>query len=216
MTLTKTQPIIHLCKVDKRLERVICEIGDIEPHDYSEVDGFTFLVREIVGQMISAKVKKTIYNRLLALCHQEVIPSRIDALSIEDLRQIGLSNSKSNYIKNLATLALSGSLELEGLRALPDDQVMETLTSIKGIGQWTSKMYLLFFLGREDVLPFEDGAFIQAYRWLYNTSNVKPKEISKNCKKWSPYSSLASKYLYRALDTGLTTIDIDSFLSKEL
>ena len=216
MALTETPSIKYLSDVDKRLGRVIQEIGDLEPHDYSEVDGFTFLVREIVGQMISAKVKRTIYNRLLVLCEQEVTAPRIDALSITELRQIGLSNSKSNYIKNLAALAQSGSLKLEELALLPDDQVIKKLTAIKGIGQWTSKMYLLFFLGREDVLPFEDGAFIQAYRWLYNTNDVKPKDISKRCGKWSPYSSLASKYLYRALDSGLTALDIDYFLSQRI
>jgi len=215
MTLTRTQPIIHLENVDHRLGRVIHEIGDIETHDYSEVDGFTFLVREIVGQMISAKVKKTIYNRLLGICNQIVTPSTIDALAISDLRQIGLSTSKSNYIKNLATIVKDGSLNLEELLALPDDEVKKRLTAIKGIGQWTSKMYLLFFLGREDILPYEDGAFIQAYKWLYDTEGIKPKDIISRCRVWSPYSSLASKYLYRALDTGLTTIDIDSFLSEE-
>jgi len=98
------------------------------------------------------------------------------------------------------------------LDTMSDDEVLRILTSIKGIGNWTAKMYLLFFLQREDVLPYEDGAFLQAYKWLYNTKVTKPDSISRRCKKWKPYSSIGARYMYRALDTGLTKIPIKQFL----
>ena len=76
-------------------------------------------------------------------------------------------------------------------------------------------MYLLFFLQRDDVLPYEDGAFLQAYRWLYNTKKCDQKNIEKRCKKWKPYTSIGARYLYRALDTGLTKLPIKDFLAEE-
>lgn len=87
---------------------------------------------------------------------------------------------------------------------MSDQEIIRELTSIKGIGIWTAKMYLIFVLDRPNVLPYEDGAFLQAYRWAYKTDNLSPDAIKKKCKKWSPYSSIAARYLYRALDTGLT------------
>lgn len=96
---------------------------------------------------------------------------------------------------------------------MPDKEVMKVLTSIKGIGNWTAKMYLLFFLKREDILPYEDGAFLQAYKCLYNTKIVKPESIARKCKKCKPYTSIGARYMYRALDTGLTKIPISDFLN---
>jgi DNA-3-methyladenine glycosylase II len=75
-------------------------------------------------------------------------------------------------------------------------------------------MYLLFFLQREDILPYEDGAFLQAYKWLYNTKVIKPESIVRRCKQWKPYTSIAARYMYRALDTGLTKIPIKDFLEE--
>ena len=76
-------------------------------------------------------------------------------------------------------------------------------------------MYLIFYLQREDILPLEDGAFLQAYKWLYNTKVTKPQSITKRCAKWKPYTSIGARYMYRALDTGLTKIPIKKFLESE-
>ena len=203
----------HLQKVDKRLSKVIERIGIIEYHSYNDIgDGFVFLVREIIGQMISSKVKKILYNRLLELCADEITPSIISALSIEDLRGIGLSKSKSEYIINLAKLTKEGSINFSVIRQMSDENVIKSLTAIKGIGNWTAKMYLIFFLQRENVLPYEDGAFLQAYKWLYNTQKVTQECISRKCKKWKPYQSIGARYLYQALDRGLTKIPLKEFL----
>ena len=85
-----------------------------------------------------------------------------------------------------------------------DIEIERDLQKIKGIGKWSSKMYLIFVLGKNDILPYEDMAFIQAYSWLYNTNKTDKKSIINKCKKWGKYSSVASRYLYKALDLGYT------------
>ena len=123
---------------------------------------------------------------------------------IEELRQTGMSQAKAQYIKILTEAILNDQLILQELESKTDQDVIQELTALRGIGNWTAKMYLIFVLDRPDVLPYEDGAFLQAYRWLYNTEDCKPESIKKKCKKWSPYSSTAARYLYRALDSGMT------------
>ena len=202
--------ILHLKKSDSRLSIVIDTIGVVQFQ--KQTDSFCFLVSEIVGQMLSIGVKKVVYNRLKELCNNSITPISICSLSIEQLRGIGLSTSKSNYILNLASLVVNNQIDFASLETLPDAEVIKYLTTIKGIGNWTAKMYLLFFLQREDVLPYEDGAFLQAYKWLYNTKVIKPESIARRCKKWKPYTSIGARYMYRALDTGLTKIPIEKFL----
>ena len=207
--------IQHLKKADVRLSKVIDKIGNLDYSAYNNhPDSFLFLVREIVGQMISSSVKKVIWGRFVVLCDNAITPSTVSKLRLEQLRSIGLSQSKSSYILNLAQLVSNNEIDFEKLETLPDDEVMKVLTSIKGIGNWTAKMYLLFFLQREDILPYEDGAFLQAYKWLYNTKVIKPESIARRCKKWKPYTSIGARYMYRALDTGLTKIPIKDFLEE--
>lgn len=208
-------PIPYLKSRDERLAKVIEHIGALKLSTYNHSnDSFLFLTREIVGQMISASVKKVILSRLEGLFHTNITAEAISELTIEQLRNIGLSKAKSEYILNLAQIAIREEIDFNGLAELPDDKVLETLMSIKGIGSWTAKMYLLFFLQREDVLPYEDGAFLQAYKWLYNTTVIKPESIKRKCKRWKPYTSIGARYMYRALDIGLTKVPIKDFLSK--
>ena len=208
-------PIPYLKSRDERLAKVIEHIGALKLSTYNHSnDSFLFLTREIVGQMISASVKKVILSRLEGLFHTNITAEAISELTIEQLRNIGLSKAKSEYILNLAQIAIREEIDFNGLAELPDDKVLETLMSIKGIGSWTAKMYLLFFLQREDVLPYEDGAFLQAYKWLYNTTVIKPESIKRKCKRWKPYTSIGARYMYRALDIGLTKVPFKDFLSK--
>lgn len=204
--------IEHLRNVDERLAKVIDHIGYLDFESNYQYDSFRFLVSEIVGQMISAKVRKIIFNRLLELCDNNLNPHNVSNLSIQDLRKIGLSQSKSKYILNLANLVKNEQIDFAHLNSLNDEDVISELKKIDGVGNWTSKMYLLFFLKREDILPYEDGAFIQSFKWLYNTKSTKRDNIVRKCKKWKPYSSLGARYLYQALDRGLTKIPIKVFL----
>ena len=105
---------------------------------------------------------------------------------------------------NLTQAILNKELIIGHLFDLPDDQVIQKLTKLKGIGTWTAKMFLIFVLDRNNILPYEDVAFLQSYQWLYKSTDRDIAAIKKRCKKWEPYSSIAARYLYRALDKGLT------------
>lgn len=162
--------------------------------------------------MISSGVKKVLLQRLQLLCDNTICPETLANLTVEQLRSIGLSNAKSSYIRNLAIMVSSNSIDFDYINRLEDEDVIKELTKIKGIGKWTSKMYLIFFLQRENILPYEDGAFLQAYKWLYNTKIVTPDSISRKCKKWKPYQSIGARYMYQALDRGFTNIPVKEFL----
>ncbi|WP_337366558.1 DNA-3-methyladenine glycosylase 2 family protein [Phascolarctobacterium sp.] len=196
--LTSTTPSVqYLCKKDKRLAKVISAIGDISYEPYT--DHYAHLINSIIGQMLSNKVADVIKTRFLELCKGKVTPRRVKALTIDDMRSIGLSRSKASYIHNLT----AANIDFEELKGLPDEEVIKKLTAIRGIGNWTAKMFLIFDLDRQNVLPFEDGAFLQTYKWLYKTDDVSKMAIEKKCKKWAPYSSIAARYFYEALDRGM-------------
>lgn len=203
ITLTlESESIQYLCKKDKRLAKVISTIGPISYLPYE--DGYAFLVHEIIEQMLSVKAGAKIYARLENLCVGEITPDVINGLSDEEIRSIGTSAAKVSYIRSLTQAIASGALDLALLPELDDKSVIKQLTAIKGIGNWTAKMYLIFVLDRQDILPTEDVAFLQAYKWLYKTTDRSPASITNKCTKWKPYSSIAARYLYRALDSGLT------------
>ena len=192
----------YLCQKDKRLSKVISMVGTIayEPHN----DGYAFIVHEIIEQMLSIKAGAKIYSRLIDLCDGEVTPEKINALSDEQIKSTGTSSNKVSYIRAVTDSIIDNSLSLTALNELSDIEVVKALTKIKGIGNWTAKMYLIFVLNRADVLPVEDVAFLQSYKWLYNTDDTSKASIEKKCKKWKPYSSIAARFIYRALDTGPT------------
>lgn len=194
--------IQHLCKKDKRLKKAIEMVG---PLSYSnQYDPFSFLVHEIVEQMLSKKAGTSIYNRLEEICNHNISATTISQLSIEDIRSCGTSIPKSNYISSLAHSVINGSCDFDYISSLDDNAAMNYLLQLKGVGTWTAKMYLIFVLNRSDILPFEDVAFQQAYKWLYKTDDISKESISKRCKKWSPYASIGARYMYRLLDEGFT------------
>lgn len=202
--------IAYLKEKDFRLARVIDEIGVIKIQSIN--DPFSFLLSEVVGQLLSAQVREVIFNRLILLCDGHVTPDKILSLDTASLTNCGMSLRKANCIQDIARAIKNGTLVFNDLSDMSDEDVAQTLMRIKGIGVWTAKMYLLFFLQREDILPYEDGAFMQSFRWLYGFKNPSKETVIKRCKKWKPYSSLAARYLYRALDNGLTKQPIGTFL----
>ncbi len=206
--------IDYLKSQDSRLSLVIDSIGELNISQHS--NGFVFIIKEIVGQMISKKVQEIIWGRLVKLCKDEVSANVISNITIDQLSGIGLARTKCIFIKSFAQKVKDNEFDFSLLNNLASDEAINYLTSFKGIGSWTAKMYLIFYLQREDVLPYEDGAFRQAYKWLYNTRITKPESIERRCKKWKPYSSIAARYMYRALDTGLTKIPIKDFLKDEI
>lgn len=210
--MANKEAVEHLISADSRLKKVIESVGELQIYRYGSSDVLIFLVREIVGQMISSGVKKLIFQRLLDLCNNNITQETLNNLTVEQLHEIGLSNAKSNYILNLAHLVSVKAIDFDYINSLNDDEALKELVKIKGIGKWTAKMYLIFFLQRENILPYEDGAFLQVYKWLYNTKNITPESISRKCKKWKPYQSIGARYMYQALDCGLTIIPLKEFL----
>lgn len=202
--------VIYLCNRDRRLAKLISMVGEIsyEPHDGNS---YAFMVHEIIEQMLSVKAGRRIYDRLESLCGGEVTPQKIDGLSDEQIRSTGTSSAKVEYIRNITKASYDGIFDDNRLSHLSDSDVIKELTRIRGIGKWTAKMYLMFVLDRPNLLPVEDGAFLQVYRWLYKTNDCSEKSVYKRCKKWSPFSTTASRFFYRALDAGLTKKEFHLF-----
>lgn len=207
--LTKDTPSVqYLCRQCKRLAKVIDLVSPITytPHDENP---YSFMVHEIIEQMLSVKAGAKIYSRLEELCDGQVTPARINRLSDEQIRNTGTSKLKVGYIRSLTMAADNGILDLNHMTSMTDSEIIDELTNIRGVGNWTAKMFLLFVLDRPDVLPFEDTAFLQVYRWMYKTKDCHPKKVTAKCSKWKPYSSIASRFCYRALDSGLTKEDFN-------
>lgn len=211
VTLDMNTPSVqHLCKKDKRLAKVISMVGSIS-YVPNEEDAYSFLIHEIIEQMLSVKAGQKIFSRLEDLCNGKVTPERITTLSDDEIRGTGTSNAKVEYIRNITTAIVDRTLNLEKMHSLPDGEVIKTLSKIRGVGKWTAKMYLMFVLNRQDILPVEDGAFLQVYRWMYKTQDCNEKAVTDKCKKWKPYSSIASRFCYRALDMGMTKEEFHLF-----
>ena len=132
-------------------------------------------------------------------------------MSDDEIRGTGASSSKVKCIRNVTEAVLCGDLDFDKLDTLPDEEVICVLTKLHGIGNWTAKMFLIFVLDRPDILPVEDGAFLQTYRWVYKTDDFSEKAVREKCRKWKPYSSIASRFFYRALDDGLTKKEFHLF-----
>jgi DNA-3-methyladenine glycosylase II len=198
---SQSDSVQYLCKKDKRLAKLIEMVGSITytVHD----DPYEFLIHEIIEQMLSKKAGNKIFSRLVTLCNGKVTPHAISNLTDEEIKSIGTANSKVTFIRSVTNAVLSNELNFESLESMSDEDVFSTLTSIKGIGKWTANMYLIFVLNRPNILPTSDAAFQQTFEWLYKMERSEAN-IRAKCKKWSPYSSTASRYLYRALDLGLT------------
>ena len=187
---------------DKRLSKLFSIVGPIEytlPTDY-----YVFLVEQIINQMLSNKAGDAILARLVEKCNGRVCVDAICRLNDDDMKKTGLSRYKVEYIRSITEAVKYGGIDFDSFWKMTDAEVINSLTRIRGIGPWSAKMFLRFAMDRQDILPYEDVAFLQSYKWLYKTDDITPQSIMKKCKKWSPYSSVAARYLYRALDNGYT------------
>ncbi len=190
-----------LCSSDPRLGLLIKTIGDYELN--LRTDYFPSLVRSIIGQQLSVVVAQTIWKRAKAIC-TDVTPPVIASLNDDDLKKIGLSGRKINYIKDLSQRVLDGEIRLDGLDMLPDDEIIAQLVKIKGIGRWTAEMFLIFSLGRLDVLSLGDLGLKRSIQWLYGLKKSPAERTMKlYAKKWMPYRTVASLYLWEVINRGL-------------
>jgi len=165
-------------------------------------EAYGALVRSIVGQQLSTKAARTIFERLTAL-YGGSTPSPQELIATEpgDLRAVGLSRAKAAYLRSLAEHVVAGELELDRLTKLPDEEVVAQLTAVKGLGQWTADMFLIFHLRRPDVLPVGDLGIRRAAEIAYGLGALpSPAELTLLAEPWRPFRSLASLYLWRSLD----------------
>ena len=195
----------HLRAADETLARIIEERGPLDMAARRRgrpSDAYGTLLRSIVGQQLSTKAAATIYARVLDLFGGET-PSPQELLDAdpEALRAAGLSGAKVRYVRSLAEHVLSGELELERLPDMGDEEVERELTAVKGLGQWTAHMFMIFHLRRPDVLPVGDLGVRRAVQIAYGFEALPSKEeLEMLGERWAPYRSLASLYLWESLD----------------
>ena len=189
----------HLRKSDPVLSAIIQRVGDYGIQ-FREPD-FETLVRSIVYQQLSGRVAKVIMDRLVAAVGGEVTPAKILALRPGRMRKLGLSTQKTAYIRDLARHTRDGKLVFSELPELTDQEVIERLTQVKGIGVWTAQMFLMFALRRHDILPTGDLGVRNAIRKAFNLSELPtPAEMEEIARNWRPWCSVASWYLWRSLE----------------
>ncbi len=196
------QAVTHLSNHDPYLAKVIAQTGPctIEPHSnyYQE------LVESIIGQQLSVKAASTIRQRFLNLFGGTVpMPQDILARSIDELRAVGLSRAKSLYVQDLALHIMDGRLEINKLPELSNKEVISELTAVKGIGEWTAHMFLMFSLGRLDVLAIGDLGVRNGIQRLYKLPAVPDaagvQKIAAQY-QWHPYETVACWYIWKSLD----------------
>ena len=170
--------------------------------EYYGADGnyFLDLIEIVTGQQLSLKAAGTILARFLALFPAKPKPDEVLAVTIETLRSVGLSNSKANYVRNIAQAVSSGSLPLDQLEKQSDDEVKRELIKIKGIGPWSAEMFLIFSLKRPDIFSVGDLGLRTAIEKLYGINRDDLKAILTLSQTWSPHRTLAARLLWASLD----------------
>jgi DNA-3-methyladenine glycosylase II len=158
-----------------------------------------------MSQQLSTKVAKVIYHRFLALYGgDEPTPQQIVETPFDQLRTIGLSNAKTHYVLNVARFAIDNDLSDKRLRKMGDEEIIELLTQIKGVGRWTVEMLLMFTLGREDLFAVDDYGIQMAMKKLYKLDDSNKKEFKEKmaniARKWAPYRTFACLLLWRWKD----------------
>jgi DNA-3-methyladenine glycosylase II len=192
--------IDHLMRSDPVMARLISRVGSCRIQYHQPV--FFALARSIVFQQLNGRAAATIFDRLTQACGERgVTPESILRLRPARMKSAGISPQKTGYLRDLARRTQSGEIVFEDLPAMPDDQVIELLTRVKGIGVWTVHMFLIFALRRPDVLPTGDYGVRTAIRDQYGLAGLpSPAEMTTIAQPWRPWASVACWYLWRSLD----------------
>ncbi|MGE5518738.1 MAG: DNA-3-methyladenine glycosylase family protein [Candidatus Dadabacteria bacterium] len=194
--------IAHLSK-DKKLKKLVQQEEPIELRFHKNI--CLRLCASIMSQQLSTKVAKVIYHRFLDLYNgEEPTPAQIVDTPLETLRAIGLSNAKTQYVKNVAVFAIEHKITDTKLKKMSNEDIIDLLTQIKGVGRWTVEMLLMFTLGREDVFAIDDYGIQVAMKKLYKLDDSNKKEFRENMlkisSKWMPYRTYACLLLWRWKD----------------
>jgi DNA-3-methyladenine glycosylase II len=191
----------HFRRHDPIMHGVIRTIGPYRLKPAGR-DRFGMLVRSIISQQISMGAARAIRARLQELVGSQAIkPEMISALKTQQLRSVGLSPQKTAYIQDLALKVKDGTVQLSRLHRLSDEEIIEQLIEIKGIGRWTAQMFLIFALGRPDVFPIDDFGVRSAIERMYEFKKPPDKaKLMEIGQRWSPFASVASWYCWRYLE----------------
>ncbi len=182
---------------------VIARVGRCTLDVRNEGTHFDALIRSIVYQQLSGKAAATIHGRVVRLIGEGGSPVAQTILSTthEALRAVGLSNQKASYVRNLAQHVIDGSLPIESLHNLTDEEIIQALVQVKGIGRWSAQVFMMFRLGRPDVLPELDLGIQKGIQKAYRMRKPPtPKQVVARGKKWAPYRTVGAWYMWRILD----------------
>jgi DNA-3-methyladenine glycosylase II len=196
------EAVAHLRRVDPIIGGLIDRVGRVPPGPRTDGTHLGYIARAIVFQQLSGRAAGTIHGRFEALFGGRP-PTAEELLRIPDeqLRSAGLSRAKVAYLKDLAQHVVDGALPVDRLHELEDAALLEALTGVKGIGRWTAQMFLLFRLGRPNVLPDLDLGIRKAIQQAYGLRRMPtPQEVLARGAPWSPYASIAAWYLWRSLE----------------
>ncbi len=185
--------IEYLKDRDSALGAIIDEIGMIERTVIPDL--FTSLVNSIVGQQISSKAMDTVWGRFEER-FPLIKPDTLDRATLEEIQQCGMSMRKANYIKEAASKIVSGELDIDELYTLSDEEVIEKLSSLHGVGIWTAEMIMIFCMQRPNIMSWGDLAIQRGLRMLYRHRKIDRKLFEKYKRRYSPYASVASLYLW--------------------
>ncbi|HEX9709557.1 MAG TPA: DNA-3-methyladenine glycosylase [Candidatus Thermoplasmatota archaeon] len=193
----------HLKRSDPVLAAVISRVGTCRLDPGKRPDVFHALARSIIYQQLNGTAAGTIYRRFKGLYPGAGFPTpeRILATPVPRLRAAGLSPQKAGYIRDLAAKVEAGEVDLRAVRRMGDDEAVEELTKVKGVGRWTAEMVLMFTLGRPDVLPVDDYGFRRAVMLAYGMRGPpKAERLERLARPWRPYRSVATWYFWQSLD----------------
>ena len=206
--------LAHLRKKDKKLGAAIDNIGLIKRSVNPNL--FAALVTSVVGQQISNKAAATVREKLKIRCNLD--PYKLYNMSVEEIQACGMSTRKAGYIKNIAQVAVEKYIDFNALAQKSDQEIIEALTAIKGVGLWTAEMLLIFSLKRPNVVSYGDLAIRRGMMRLYNLKELPQERFLRYAKRYAPYGSVASLYLWEiaAPDMRLSCSSGDSQSPLEL
>jgi len=188
-----SKEIEYLKSKDKILGEFINKVGRIKREVITDL--FVALINSIVGQQISAKAHKTVWQRM----NDRFVPftaNTINEATLESIQECGVSFKKAAYIKGIALSVINCSLDLKGLNNLEDDEVIKKLSSLNGIGKWTAEMLMVFSMQRPNIISYGDLAILNGLKKLYHHKKITPGLFLKYKKRYSPYATVASLYLW--------------------
>ena len=207
------EKVKYLINTDEKLGKLIRYINKTEL--IIEEDGFKCIVKYIIGQQISDKARETIWQRVCSVLKKKVTPEKILEINDNELRKVGLSERKVNYIKILASAVISEDINFYDFKELTNEEIIKKLTALKGIGQWTAEMYLIFSLGRENIFSKGDGTIRRTIQWMYNLEKLpSPEILIKYFSSWTQYATIVSLYFWKSIELGLVQKPFNEIISN--